>query len=102
MKFVIHTQYMENYGYTWKYKGGRTVIITDCPELTKEEQDTLQTTADKRLSITYTNEASKEYIISSSLQSDDWISEFEQDQKIYDGEIRFPDPRYSYLEITQA
>lgn len=102
MKFVIHTQYMENYGYTWKYKGGRTVIITDCPELSAEEQDNLQAIADKKLGITYTEEGSKEYIISSSLHDDDWLSSFEQDQLFTEGEIRFKDPRYSYLEITQA
>jgi hypothetical protein len=102
MKFVIHTQYMENYGYKWKPKGGQTIVITDCPELAAEEQDTLLALADKRLTITYTNEASKEYIISSSLQPDEWISEFEQDQLNFEGEIRFKDPRYTYAEITQA
>ena len=102
MKFVIHTQYEENYGYRWRPKGGQTIVITDCPELTAGEQDTLLALADKRLTITYTDEGSKEYIISSSLHDDDWLSEFEQDQLNFEGEIRFKDPRYSYLEITQA
>jgi hypothetical protein len=102
MKFVIKTQYMENYGYRWKYKGGQTIIITDCPDLTPSQQEELVALADKRLTITYTNEASKEYILSFELLPDEWVSEFEQDQLNFEGEIRFKDPRYTYFDITEG
>lgn len=101
MKLAIHTQYEENYGYRWKPKGGQTIVITDCPELTAEEQEELVALADKRLTITYADEGSKEYILSSALHDDNWISEFEQDQLNFEGEIRFKDPRYTYADIKE-
>lgn len=92
MMMVIQTQYMENYGYSdgtdyWKFKGCYEYKITGVPEGVNKS-DLYQ--AAMRL-IEYSNEASREYTIGFTMESDDYLSQFERSQLEFDGSIAYPE-----------
>jgi hypothetical protein len=77
MKYVIHTQFMENYGahdwdgkgvcpQYWKYKGGDTYII----DVTLQEAQDKSFYASVEKCIEYKNDYSEEYILGSELIDD--------------------------------
>jgi hypothetical protein len=47
-------------------------------------------------------DAYQEIIIGHGLEADDWMSEFEQDQLKYEGEITFPEPFIVYSDLCMA
>ena len=75
-KLVIETQYMENYDVDdvteeghWKFKGGNTFIVE------------------------YDNSMSREFVLSWTVESDDWVSQYEKDQKEWSDGSFYHDPR---------
>lgn len=102
--FVIRTQYMENYGVhdwdgegscpqRWKYKGGSEYKITGVnPE--SDPQD-LISLAD----VEFDDMGAREYVVSSSFEQDDYLSDFERSQMAHDGEIIFPEPHLTWDEM---
>lgn len=93
MMIVINTQYRENYGDAhnpyWKYKGGTDIKVVN---FMGSESDASAVVAKLRDKIEYSHDVAEEYIIGWSIQADDYMTAFEQDQILYDGEIKFPAP----------
>ena len=94
-KLVITTQYMENYdvdevseeGY-WKYKGGHDFIIDNV-----DVNNVQSVVAEITPLIEYDNSMSREYILDWSVESDDWVPQYEKSQKEwYDGHMYY-EPR---------
>ena len=94
-KLVITTQYMENYdvdevseeGY-WKYKGGHEFIIDNV-----DVNNVQSVVAEITPLIEYDNSMSREYILDWSVESDDWVPQYEKSQKEwYDGRMYY-EPR---------
>jgi len=105
MKLVIVTQIKENYGahtwdgkgecpQYWKFKGGETYIVEDfqfeSSEQAKAVVDSLET------HITQSNEYFQEWIINWSVESDDFVSDYENSQIEY-GDIS---PYYFDMRLT--
>jgi len=99
MMMVLRTQYRENYGTAenpfWKNKGGQEFKVKNIPaDLTEEE---LLEVVDLLLSqIQYENEYQVQYLLNWTLEADDYLSDFEESQLNYDGEILFKEPEIEY------
>lgn len=108
MKFLITTQYKENYGTAeepyWKYKGGTDYIVEvdgfryDEDMAYKKGQMIIDALASR---IEYSNPMSEEYILEWSFVQDDYMTWFEKSQLEYDGEIKFPARRTTYEELMK-
>lgn len=105
MKLVIRTQYMENYGahdwdgkgecpQYWKMKGGSEYMIEGVPLNIDYAEVVAAADVEKN------NEYCREYILDWSLESDDYMSWFENSQLEYDGSIACPEPRIDYNELV--
>ncbi len=100
MNLVIFTQCMENYGYTWKYKGGNSYILENVPLNDVNYQELADKIAEQ---VSYTNEMFREYLIQWEIHDKDFISIDEQNQLDYDGYIMYFDKRVDYQDfITGA
>jgi hypothetical protein len=104
MMFVIRTQFMENYGahdwdgtgtcpQHWKMKGGSEYKITGV-DVTADPQDYINIAG-----VEFNDIGAREYIVSYSFESDDYLSDFEKSQLKYDGEIYFCEPYLSWAEM---
>jgi hypothetical protein len=102
---VIRTQYRENYGTEtepyWKFKGGSDYKVTNVPTnaLAHEVVDAVLSKVDY---IEYEGPMSEQYILDWSVEDDGYLSEFEQSQLQYDGEITFPEPTIEYKETVNG
>ena len=94
-KLVIQTQYMENYdvdevteeGY-WKFKGGHDYIIDNV-----DVNNVQSVAAEITPLIEYDNSMSREYVLEWTVESDDWVPQYEKSQKEwYDGHMYY-EPR---------
>ena len=107
MIVVIDTQYMENYGahdwdgtgqcpQYWKFKGGSAYKILNVPVGTE-----LQTVVEAVTpEIERDNDYCREYILGVHSEADDYLSDFEQSQLEYDGEITFKEPTIDYGSLV--
>tara|TARA_Y200000002_G_scaffold380472_1_gene392037 strand:+ start:336 stop:761 length:426 start_codon:yes stop_codon:yes gene_type:complete len=94
-KLVITTQYMENYDVDqvteeghWKYKGGHDFIIDNV-----DVNNVQSVVAEITPLIEYDNSMSREYILNWTVESDDWVPQYEKSQKEwYDGQMYY-EPR---------
>lgn len=94
---VVHTQYMENYGFSeglehWKCKGGsafKVLNVTSADDINE---------VIKKLGIEYFGEASREYVLGYSDEADDFLSETEKLQLEYEGRITYPEKTFDYNE----
>jgi len=104
MMLVIRTQYMENYGahdwngmgecpQYWKCKGGSEYKILGIP--LNDNLAEIVASAKVERNDNYI----REYIIDWTVESDDYISEFEKDQLEYDGFITFKEPIIEYADL---
>lgn len=104
MMFVIHTQFMENYGahgwdgtgecpQHWKFKGGSVYKITGV-DPTSDPQDYINIAG-----VEYSNDYAREYILDYSFEEDNYLSDFEKSQLEYDGRIIYPEPHLSWEEM---
>ena len=91
MKILITTQYRENYGTEtdpyWKMKGGDEYFILNVDPLKTAPGLLVEQV---RGEIEYANPMSEESILDWQLVEDDFQTNFEQDQLLFDGEIRYP------------
>jgi len=99
MKLMITTQYRENYGawdwdgtgacpQYWKNKGGVDYFL---PLGSVFNPDTIDQLISKvRVKVERFNDYVEEYIVNWSIEADDYLSPFEQDQLEYDGVIKYP------------
>jgi len=105
MMLVIRTQYMENYGahdwdgtgdcpQYWKAKGGSEYKVTGVP--LNIDYAAVVEMADVERS----NDYVEEYIIDWGIEADDYLSEFERSQLEYEGEITYPEPTLTWVEIV--
>jgi hypothetical protein len=94
-KLVIETQYMENYdvdGVTeeghWKFKGGNTFIVDNV------DVNNVQSVANEIIPLVeYDNDMSREFVLEWKVESDDWVSQYEKDQKEWSDGSFYHDPR---------
>ena len=97
MKLLITTQVYENYGAHdwdgkgecpsyWKAKGGSDYVIKNFKDLNK----VTETVMGLRSKIEQDNEHFRETIIGWEVVADDYLTEFEQSQLDYEGQIRYP------------
>ena len=104
---VVDTQYMENYGahgwdgigecpQHWKMKGGSYYKIVGVPT----HLDPMEIV--KLLNIEYDEVYSKEFVISTHWESEDWLSPFERDQLQNDGEILYPEVVIDFDDVMIA
>ena len=91
MKILITTQYRENYGTEsdpyWKNKGGDEYYILNVDPLKTAPGLLVEQVRDR---VEYTNPRSEESILDWQLVPDDFQTDFERDQLLFDGEIRYP------------
>lgn len=98
MKLVIETQVYENYGahdwdgkgecpQYWKAKGGSDYVIKN---FKGGDEEAVRAIFCLRNQIESDNEYVRENIISWNIVSNDYLTEFEQSQLDYEGQIRFP------------
>jgi hypothetical protein len=98
MKLLITTQVYENYGahdwdgagecpQYWKAKGGSDYVIRDFDPLRYAPGVIVDLVRPK---IESDSEYFREHIIDWSVEADDYLTEFEQMQLDYEGQIRFP------------
>jgi hypothetical protein len=87
-KLLITTQVYENYGDAdkpyWKAKGGCDYVVKNFKGYTTTAVMVL------RDQIEQDNEYFREQIINFRIVADNYLTEFEQSQLDYEGEIRFP------------
>jgi hypothetical protein len=90
-KLLIQTQTHENYGddvnQHWKPKGGCDYVIK---KFRGGDEEATKAIFCLRTQIECDNEWYRESIIGWSIVADDYLTEFEQDQLDYEGQIRFP------------
>lgn len=107
MMLVIRTQVYENYGahdwdgtgdcpQYWKAKGGSEYKITGIP-LNIDYAEVVSAAGVER-----NNDYIQESIIDWSIESDDYLSWFENSQLEYDGEIAFHEPEIEYSDLVTA
>jgi hypothetical protein len=88
-KLLITTQVYENYGDIaqpyWKPKGGSDYVVRNIDVNTVTE-----TVMALRGQCECDNEFYREYILGWEVVADDYLTEFEQSQLEYEGQIRFP------------
>jgi len=91
MKILITTQYRENYGTEsdpyWKFKGGDEYYILGVDPLKTAPGVLVEKVRDR---IEYAGPMNEEYILDWELVEDDFQTDFERDQLLFDGEIRYP------------
>ena len=98
MKLHITTQVYENYGahdwdgkgecpQYWKAKGGSDYVIKN---FKGSDEDAIKAIFCLRNQIESDNEYIRENIISWNIVGNDYLTEFEQSQLDYEGQIRFP------------
>ena len=89
-KLMITTQVLENYGSLeqpfWKAKGGSDYVVRNFTDFNRVNAVVAQLRAD----IEIDNAFCSEYIVSWSVEDDDYLTEFEQSQLDYEGRIDFP------------
>ena len=109
MKLMIQTQVQENYGahdwdgtgacpQYWKFKGGNDYSYALGAYLRNPEA-LAELVEAFRGQIDSDNEGYREYIIGWSVEADDYLTDFEQSQLEYDGEIKY---RTTELTLEQA
>ena len=99
MKLMIQTQVQENYGahdwdgegacpQYWKFKGGNDYSYALGPVMRNAEalSELIELF---RSQIEVDNEGFREYIIGWSVESDDYLTDFEQSQLEYEGRIAY-------------
>ena len=90
-KLLITTQTYENYGDIaqpyWKFKGGSDYVIK---KFKGGADAATQAIMALRSQIECDNEYYHESIIGWEIVADDYLTEFEQSQLDYEGQIRFP------------
>ena len=106
MMLVIRTQVYENYAWNedgsigvgpdayWKAKGGSEYKILGVPLNVDYEEIVSAAGVEKR------NDYIDEHIVDWSIESDDYLSWFEQSQLKYDGEIVAPEPTIEYNDLV--
>lgn len=108
MMIVIDTQYKENYGahdwngegecpQYWKFKGGSSYKVTGIP--LNIDYDAVVDMV--RGDIEHSDYYSETYILGWSVESDDWMSDFEKSQLEYDGVITYREPEIEYAELNE-
>jgi len=96
-KLLITTQVYENYGahdwdgvgecpQYWKPKGGSDYVVKKFKDFSK----VTETVMALRGQIECDNQGFRETIINFEVVADDYLTEFEQSQLDYEGQIRFP------------
>ena len=110
MMLVIETQCYENYAWNengsigtgpeayWKAKGGSSYKILGVP--TNVDLDEVVSLV--RSDIEKNSDYYQETIIGYGLEADDWLSDFEQGQLKWEGEITFPEPVIEYSDLIAA
>lgn len=105
---VISTQVRENYAWNedgsigtgadayWKMKGGHEYKVLGVP-LNIDYQEVVDMV---RPQVERDDDYFQEYIISWSMEADDYLSWFEKSQLEYDGEIIFKEPIIEYSELN--
>ena len=111
MKIVISTQCYENYAWTeqgelltgdqayWKAKFGNDYVIENVPvdfAANGNVEAYVQSFA-KREEIEQFNDAWREYIVSWSIEEDDYLTWFEKSQLEYEGKIDHPAHRWDFV-----
>ena len=107
MKIVISTQFMENYGahdwdgsgecpQYWKCKGGSEFMVENVP-LNIDYAEVVEMV---RGQIEKDNDYCREYILSWTVESDNYLSWFEKSQLDYEGEISCAEPRIDYSDLN--
>lgn len=103
MMLVIATQDYENYAahtgfdgtFRWKAKGGSMYKVTGIPA----DADPAEIVEMVRSDIERNDEYFQTTIIGYGVQSDDYLSDFEQSQLEYEGSIAYPEPVIEYSEL---
>jgi hypothetical protein len=88
MKLYIYTQYAENYGYRWKFKGGNDYFIPCGESITPARAYAMVQLA--KAKIEYKNDEAEETIIGFEIVEDDFQTDFVRSQLEHDGKIDFP------------
>jgi hypothetical protein len=107
MMLVVQTQISENYGahdwdgegqcpQYWKMKGGREFKVTGIP-LNIDFKQVIDL-----LNLEDSNDYYREWVISWSVESDNYLSWFEESQMDYDGAITSPEPTISYRDLVDT
>lgn len=97
MKLMITTQVQENYGahdwdgegecpQYWKFKGGSDYFYK-LGSVARSEEALAELIHVLRKQIETSNEGFREYIIGWSVESDDYLTDYEQSQLEYEGEV---------------
>ena len=106
MMLVISTQVYENYAWNedgslgtgadayWKPKGGRDYKVLGVP-LNIDYESVVAAAG-----VEVANDGYTETVIGWSIESDDYMSEFEQQQLDYMGKIDYPDPTMEYSDLV--
>ena len=89
-KLLITTQVYENYGSAdepyWKAKGGSDYVVRKFKDFNR----VTETVMALRGQIEQDNDMFQETIIGWEIVADDYLTEFEQSQLDYEGQIRYP------------
>jgi hypothetical protein len=89
-KLLISTQVLENYGTEdnpfWKAKGGSDYVVRNFTAFNRVNQ----VVSSLRAEIEIDNPFCSEYIVSWSVEDDDYLTDFERSQLQYEGRIDFP------------
>jgi hypothetical protein len=107
---MITTQIQENYGahdwdgagecpQYWKFKGGNDYSYSLGSHLRNPEA-LAELVQALRGQIECDNEGFREYILGWSVESDDYLTDFEQSQLEYDGEIKYRTRELKLLEAA--
>ena len=103
---IIETQYMENYGahrwdgvgdcpQYWKAKGGEEIVITYVPE----SVDISKVVDMVRSEIEWSSQYSEQYITGYGLEECGVETQFEREQRQFEGKIEFPSKRIAYSDL---
>ena len=106
-QLIISTQVYENYGahdwdgtgacpQYWKSKGGHEHKIVNV-DINRAEE----IVAAVRTHVEESNDYFQEFVIDWTVESDDYLSWFEQSQLEYDGSIAYPEPRIDWQTFEQ-
>jgi hypothetical protein len=106
MMLVIQTQYLENYGahdwdgtgacpQYWKPKGGSEYKVLGVP-LNIDYQEVVS-----MVNVERSNDYVQEYIVGWTVESDDFLSDFEKGQLDYEGKVVYAEPTVDYRELLE-
>jgi hypothetical protein len=109
MKLHIVCQYMENYGahdwdgegacpQRWKMKGGQDYFYP-LGDAGRSDEALAELVKYFSKEVEWSNDGSAQHIVGWGVVADDYLTEFEQSQLEYEGEIQFP---ATVLEIKEA